>query len=164
VVINFSRSGIVDDKAAIAALDAGHLHAYVCDFPKNGLKDHARVMTLPHLGASTNEAEENCAIMAAEQLREFLEQGNIRNSVNFPEAALPRIPGTMRLCIANENVPNMVGQISTALAAAKVNIADLLNKSRGELAYTLIDTDNAVDAATLDRIRAIGGVLSARVI
>jgi D-3-phosphoglycerate dehydrogenase / 2-oxoglutarate reductase len=164
VVINFSRSGIVDDKAAMAALDAGHLHAYVCDFPKNGLKDHARVMTLPHLGASTNEAEENCAIMAAEQLREFLEQGNIRNSVNFPEAALPRIPGTMRLCIANENVPNMVGQISTALAAAKVNIADLLNKSRGELAYTLIDTDNAVDAATLDRIRAIGGVLSARVI
>jgi D-3-phosphoglycerate dehydrogenase / 2-oxoglutarate reductase len=164
VVINFARSGIVDDKAAMAALDAGHLHAYVCDFPKNGLKDHPRVITLPHLGASTNEAEDNCAVMAAEQLRDFLEQGNIRNSVNFPEASLPRIPGSARLVIANENVPNMVGQISTALAAARVNIADLLNKSRGELAYTIIDADGGIDAAVVAKIRGISGVLSARVI
>jgi D-3-phosphoglycerate dehydrogenase len=164
VILNFARSGTVDDAAVIASLDAGHLHGYVNDFPKNGLKDHPKVITLPHLGASTNEAEENCAVMAADQLRDFLENGNIRNSVNFPEAVLARVPGTTRLAIANSNVPNMVGQISTSLAAAKVNIADLLNKSRGEFAYTLIDVDGGVDEATLARIQAIEGVLSARVV
>ncbi len=164
VLLNFARAGIVDDAAVIAALDAGHLHAYVCDFPKNGLKDHPKVMTLPHLGASTNEAEENCAVMAADQLRDYLETGNIRNSVNFPEAVLARVPGTARLVIANSNVPNMVGQISTCLATAGVNIADLLNKSRGEYAYTLIDVDGGVDDATVQKIRGINGVLSARVI
>jgi len=164
VILNFARSGTVDDAAVVASLDAGHLHGYVNDFPKNGLKDHPRVVTLPHLGASTNEAEENCAVMAADQLRDFLENGNIRNSVNFPEAVLARVPGTTRLAIANSNVPNMVGQISTSLAAAKVNIADLLNKSRGEFAYTLIDVDGGVDEATIGHIRAIEGVLSARVV
>jgi len=164
VILNFARSGTVDDAAVIASLDAGHLHGYVNDFPKNGLKDHPKVVTLPHLGASTNEAEENCAVMAADQLRDFLENGNIRNSVNFPEAVLARVPGTTRLAIANSNVPNMVGQISTSLATAKVNIADLLNKSRGEFAYTLIDVDGGVDEATIGRIRAIEGVLSARVV
>ena len=164
VLLNFARAGIVDDAAVIAALDAGHLHAYVCDFPKNGLKDHPKVMTLPHLGASTNEAEENCAVMAADQLRDFLESGNIRNSVNFPEAVLARVPGTTRLVIANSNVPNMVGQISTCLATDGVNIADLLNKSRGEYAYTLIDVDGGVDIATVQKIRAITGVLSARMV
>jgi D-3-phosphoglycerate dehydrogenase len=103
-------------------------------------------------------------VMAAEQLRDFLENGNIRNSVNYPEAVLPRVPGTVRLAIANSNVPNMVGQISTCLAADGVNIADLLNKSRGEFAYTLIDADGSVDPATVERIRAIDGVLSARLI
>jgi D-3-phosphoglycerate dehydrogenase / 2-oxoglutarate reductase len=164
VVLNFSRAGIVDTAAIVAALDSGHLHGYVCDFPSNALKDHPKVITLPHLGASTGEAEENCAVMAAEQLLDFLENGNIRNSVNFPEAVMPRVPGTTRLVIANCNVPNMVGQISTCLAADNVNIADLLNKSRGEYAYTLIDCDGAVGEATLQKIRAIHGVLSARLV
>ena len=164
VVLNFARGAIVDTAAVVAALDAGQLHAYVCDFPNNALKDHPRVITLPHLGASTEEAEENCAVMAAEQLAEFLEHGNIRNSVNFPYAVMPRVPGTARLVIANSNVPNMVGQISTTLAAANVNIADLLNKSRGEYAYTLIDCDGAVGDTVLQGIRAIHGVLSARIV
>jgi D-3-phosphoglycerate dehydrogenase len=119
-------------------------------------------VTLPHLGASTGEAEENCAVMVAEQLRDFLENGNIRNSVNFPEAVLPRLPNTTRIAIANSNVPNMVGQISTCLAAQKINIADLLNKSRGEVAYTLIDVDGVVSAGLLESLRAINGVQSAR--
>lgn len=164
VVLNFARGGIVDTAAVIAALDSGHLHAYVCDFPSNALKDHPRVVTLPHLGASTGEAEENCAVMAAEQLRDFLENGNIRNSVNFPEAVMPRLPGTTRIVIANSNVPNMVGQISTCLASDNVNIADLLNKSRGEYAYTLIDCDGLVGEGTLQKIRSIHGVLSARLV
>jgi D-3-phosphoglycerate dehydrogenase / 2-oxoglutarate reductase len=164
VLLNFSRSGIVDDPAVVAALDAGRLHGYVCDFPTNLLKDHPKVVTLPHLGASTGEAEENCAIMAADQVRDFLENGNIRNSVNYPEAVLARVPGGTRLAIANSNVPNMVGQISTCLADARINIADLLNKSRGEYAYTLIDVDGAISEDLLARIRAIAGVLSARLV
>src|SRR3569832_874176 len=163
IVLNFARAPIVDDEAVIAALDSGRLHAYICDFPKNALKDHPKVVTLPHLGASTGEAEENCAVMVAEQVRDFLENGNIRNSVNFPEAVMPRAPNATRLVIANSNVPNMVGQISTALASARINIADLLNKSRGEYAYTLIDTDGAVKEDVLKRIRGISGVLSARI-
>ena len=163
-VLNFARADIVDDAAVLAALDAGRLHAYVCDFPRNGLKDHPRVITLPHLGASTGEAEENCAVMVAEQVRDFLENGNVRNSVNYPEAVLPRAPNTTRLAVANRNVPNMVGQISTDLAAHGSNIADLLNKSRGEYAYTLIDVDGVVGEALLAEIRAIDGVLSARIV
>jgi D-3-phosphoglycerate dehydrogenase / 2-oxoglutarate reductase len=163
-LLNFARAAIVDDAAVVAALDAGCLHAYVCDFPTRALKDHPQVVTLPHLGASTGEAEENCAVMVAEQVRDFLENGNIRNSVNYPEAILPRIPNTTRLAIVNSNVPNMVGQISTCLAAAQLNIADLLNKSRGEYAYTLIDTDGALDEPILTKIRAIAGVLSARIV
>jgi len=162
ILLNFARARIVDEAAAVASLDAGRLHAYVCDFPKAALKDHPRVVSLPHLGASTGEAEENCAVMVAEQVRDFLENGNIKNSVNFPEAMLPRAPNTTRLAIANSNVPNMVGQISTCLATAGINIADLLNKSSGEFAYTLIDADGAVSATVLARIRAIAGVLSAR--
>ena len=163
-LLNFARAGIVDDAAVIAALDAGRLHGYVCDFPTNALKDHPKVITLPHLGASTGEAEENCAVMAADQLRDFLENGNVRNSVNYPEAVLPRLPGTTRLGIANRNVPNMVGQISTALARHRINIADLLNKSRGEYAYTLIDADGALGEALLEELRAIEGVLAARIL
>jgi D-3-phosphoglycerate dehydrogenase len=164
VVLNFARAPIVDDQAVIGSLDAGHLRAYVCDFPKNGLKDHPRIVTLPHLGASTGEAEENCAVMVAETVRDFLENGNLRNCVNFPESVLSRVPGTSRIAIANSNVPNMVGQISTCLAEAKLNIADLLNKSRGEYAYTLIDADSEVPAGVVEKIRAIDGVLSARVV
>jgi D-3-phosphoglycerate dehydrogenase len=163
-VLNFARAAIVDEAAVIAALDAGRLRAYVCDFPSNALKDHPQVVTLPHLGASTGEAEENCAIMVAEQLRDFLENGNIRNSVNYPEAVLPRVPNTTRLGVANRNVPNMVGQISTCLAAQGINIADLLNKSRGEYAYTLIDVEGEVSPALLAQISGIGGVLAARIL
>ncbi len=162
VVLNFSRAGIVDDEAVLEALNAGKLSAYVCDFPTNQLKDHPKVVSLPHLGASTGEAEENCAVIVADTLREFLENGNIRNSVNFPEAIMPPSGAASRISIANENVPNMVGQISTALADAKLNIADLLNKSRGELAYTLIDIDGPVSANLIERLRAIQGVLSVR--
>ncbi len=164
VLLNFARAQIVAEGDVVAALDTGHLHAYICDFPSNALKNHPRAITLPHLGASTGEAEDNCAAMAADTLRDFLENGNIRNSVNFPEAVLPRIPGTMRLAIANSNVPNMVGQISTCLASASINIADLLNKSRGEYAYTLIDTDGVIDATLISRIGQIKGVLSARIV
>lgn len=162
VILNFARAGIVDETAVIEALDAGRLGAYICDFPTNKLKNHAKVIALPHLGASTGEAEENCAIMVADTLRDFLENGNVRNSVNFPEAILPRTAGATRLAIANENVPNMVGQISTVLAESKLNIADLLNKSRGDLAYTLIDVDGAVSDDTLVRLRDITGVLNVR--
>lgn len=164
VILNFARAPIVDEKAIVAALDDGRLQGYVCDFPTNGTKDHPKIVTLPHLGASTNEAEDNCAVMVADTVKDYLENGNIKNSVNFPEVVLPRAPRTTRICIANSNVPNMVGQISTLLAGASLNIAELLNKSRGEYAYTLIDTDGAVDSGVLDKIRAISGVLAARVI
>jgi D-3-phosphoglycerate dehydrogenase len=163
VVLNFARGPIVDEAAMLAALDSGRLGAYVCDFPSRAIKDHPKIVAWPHLGASTGEAEENCAVMVADTLRDFLENGNIRHSVNFPDAALPRIAGTHRLVIANSNVPNMVGQISTCLADAGLNIADLLNKSRGEVAYTMIDTDGPIPEAVLDRIRGIEGVLSARI-
>ncbi len=162
-ILNFARAQIVDEQAVLAELDTGRLAAYVCDFPTKAIKNHPKVVALPHLGASTGEAEENCAVMVAETLRDFLENGNVRHSVNFPEAVLPRA-GRARLVIANANVPNMVGQISTALAEAKLNIADLLNKSRGDIAYTLLDTDARMPAEVVDRIRAIDGVLSARLV
>ncbi|MGQ9659712.1 MAG: phosphoglycerate dehydrogenase [Thermochromatium sp.] len=161
VLLNFSRSGILDDAAVIAALDSGHLHAYCCDFPTNRLKDHPRVIALPHLGASTKEAEDNCAIMVADQIRDYLEQGTVTNSVNFPDIVLPRSEGH-RLAIVNSNIPNMVGQISTDLAAAGLNIIDMLNRSRGEIAVTLIDIDQPCPETTIEKIRAIDGVLSVR--
>jgi len=162
IVVNFARAGIVDTGAVIDALDRGKLAGYVCDFPTKAIKNHPKVVALPHLGASTHEAEENCAVMVADTLREFLENGTIRHSVNFPDAVLPRPSGATRVAVANENVPNMVAEISAALAAAKLNIANLLNKSRGDLAYTLIDVDGQVPAEVLDAIRAIPGVLSVR--
>ncbi|HEY6642914.1 phosphoglycerate dehydrogenase [Povalibacter sp.] len=162
VILNFARAGIVDEAAVLESLNAGKLGAYICDFPSNLLKDHAKVVALPHLGASTGEAEENCAVMVADTLRDFLENGNVRNSVNFPEAVLPRTPGATRVAVSNENVPNMVGQISTALASANLNIADLLNKSRGDLAYTLIDIDGAVPDDVVAKLRGIEGVLNVR--
>src|SRR5690606_21316953 len=164
VILNFSRAGIVDDEAVIAALDEGRLWAYACDFPSALIKDHPRVIALPHLGASTREAEENCAIMVAEQIRDFLENGNIRNSVNFPDVVMPRTGRGPRLAIANATVPNMLGQISAALGEAGVNILDMYNKSRGEVAYTLVDVDGEVPQAAVERIRAVDGVLNIRVI
>lgn len=163
-VLNFARAGIVDEDAVIAAIRGGRLAVYVCDFPSARTRNQPGVIALPHLGASTSEAEENCAIMVADTIRDFLEHGNIRHSVNFPEAALPRVPATSRIAIANSNVPNMVGQISTQLAESGLNIADLLNKSKGDLAYTLIDVDGQVPAGLIGRIGAIHGVLSARVV
>ena len=161
VLVNLARGGICDDEAVLAALDSGHLHSYVIDFPTGSLLKHPKVISFPHLGASTAEAEENCAIMVADSVREFLEDGTVRNSVNFPEAVMPRNGGS-RITIANANVPNMVGQISTILAESQLNIADLLNKSRGDIAYTIIDLDDGISDETLDSIRAIEGVLTLR--
>lgn len=162
VLLNFARYGIIDDHAAVAALESGRLYAYVCDFPSNLLKDHPRVITLPHLGASTAEAEENCAVMVVDQVRDWLENGNVCNSVNFPEINLPRAEAGHRIAVVNSNVPNMLGQISTDLAAAGLNIIDMLNKSRGEIAVTLIDVDGMPSEAAVGRIEAIEGVLSVR--
>lgn len=160
-ILNFARNGIVDDEAVCAAIKSGKVNAYICDFPGNLLKQHDRVITLPHLGASTQEAEDNCAIMVADQIKDFLENGNVTNSVNFPEVNMPRNEG-YRIGIANSNVPNMVGQISTALANANLNIIDMLNKSRGDLAYTLVDVASEISTETISTIAAIKGVLNVR--
>ena len=161
VLINFARGGIVDDAAAIAALDSGKLHAFVSDFPTPELIAHPKVTALPHLGASTGEAEANCAIMVAENVKDYLENGNIRHSVNFPQARLPRLDA-WRITISNANVPNMVGQISTCIANAGLNIEDLLNKSVGTVAYTIVDVNAEPSDALLDELRAIDGVLTLR--
>lgn len=161
VLMNFSRDGIVENDAVLAALDSKHLRAYVCDFPAQKLQGNPHVVTLPHLGASTEEAEENCAAMVVDQVREFLEHGNITNTVNFPTLVMPR-ESKFRVAIANSNVPNMLGQISTALAAANINISNMMNKSRGEMAYTLVDTDTALPAELVAQLSAIPGVLMVR--
>ncbi|MBU1224234.1 MAG: phosphoglycerate dehydrogenase [Gammaproteobacteria bacterium] len=161
VLLNFAREGVVDNAAVIEALDANKLQAYICDFPANALKGHVKVVALPHLGASTEEAEENCAVMVAEQLADYLENGNILNSVNFPNVSMPR-ESAYRIAIANANVPNMVGQISSVLAAAGLNIHNMVNKSKGDMAYTLVDVDSAVTAAVRQQIAAIAGVLVVR--
>lgn len=161
IVLNLARGGICDDAAVLASLDSGHLKSYIVDFPTGALLKHPKVLSFPHLGASTNEAEENCAVMVADSVREYLENGTVLNSVNFPESQMPRTGGS-RITIANANVPNMVGQISTLLASANLNIADLLNRSRGDIAYTIIDLDGGIDPATLESIRSISGVLSLR--
>jgi len=161
VILNFSRNGIVHDEAVVKALDSGNLHAYVCDFPSNLLKGHAQCITLPHLGASTAEAEDNCAIMIADQLQDFLENGNIRHSVNFPDIHLPRTKG-YRLSIINQNVPNMLGQVSTLLANNMINILDMLNKSRDDVAITLIDVDKQLSAEVVAQLTDIDGILSIR--
>jgi D-3-phosphoglycerate dehydrogenase len=161
VLLNFSREGIVEENAVKEALNAKKLHSYICDFPTNTLKDHPHVVALPHLGASTQEAEDNCAVMVADQLRDYLENGNILNAVNFPNVQMPRESGH-RLAIANANVPNMLGQISTAMANAGLNIHNMTNKSRGEMAYTLVDLDSSVPAKVIDDLRKLDGVLNVR--
>jgi len=161
IILNFARDGVIDDAAVVEAIDTGKVYAYVCDFPNRLLKNHPRVIALPHLGASTRQAEENCAVMVAEQVREFLENGNVRNSVNFPEMTMPRNTGH-RVGIVNRNVPNMLGQISTCMARSNLNIQDMLNKSRGDLAYTLVDVDSPVEPACLESIAQIDGVLNVR--
>src|SRR5262245_7475058 len=163
VLLNFSRDEIVDSAAVVAALDTGKLRAYVTDFPKRALLDHPKVICFPHLGASTVEAEENCAVMVADNVREFLENGNVTRSVNFPETVLQRTR-PHRVAIPHANVPNMVAQILTAIAAQNINIADMLNHSRGDISYTLVDLDTQPTEATLERIRGIDGILSVRVL
>ncbi len=161
ILLNFARDGIVNEQAVLDGLNEGRLHAYVCDFPSNLLRQHPRFVALPHLGASTEEAEENCAIMVADQVADYLDNGNILNSVNFPNIAMTR-ESAFRLAIANANVPNMLGQISTTLAEAGLNIQNMVNKSRGDLAFTLVDVGSAVPQAAIDRLTAIGGVLRVR--
>jgi D-3-phosphoglycerate dehydrogenase / 2-oxoglutarate reductase len=161
VLLNFSREGVVDNAAVLASLERKHLGWYVCDFPHASLNAHPQVLALPHLGASTREAEDNCAVMVIDQLRDFLEHGNVARSVNFPEVSMPR-ESRWRMAIANANVPNMLGQISTAMANAGLNIHNMVNKSRGEVAYTLVDVDSAVEPAVLQKLAAIKGVLSVR--
>ena len=161
VLLNFAREGVVDNAAVIEALDADKLQAYICDFPANALKGHVKVVALPHLGASTEEAEENCAVMVAEQLADYLENGNILNSVNFPNVSMAR-ESNFRIAIANANVPNMVGQISSVLAAAGLNIHNMVNKSKGDMAYTLVDVDSAATHAVMQQLAAIAGVLAVR--
>lgn len=161
VLLNFARNGVVDEAAVLAALDARKLSAYVCDFPSASVNSHPHVIALPHLGASTREAEENCAIMVADQVRDYLLDGNIANSVNFPNVVMPR-ESAWRIAIANANVPNMVGQISTAMAEAKLNISNMMNKSRQDIAYTLVDLDSKVPRKVIAAIARIEGVLAVR--
>ncbi len=163
VILNFARDGIVDDSAVLAAIGAGKVSSYVCDFPSNELKGQPNVITLPHLGASTAEAEDNCAIMIADQLKDFLQNGNIRNSVNFPNIKLART-GDHRLAIANSNSPDMLGKISHELGNSNVNIIHMANESRGQLAYTLIDLDSQPSDSVIQSISDIDGVLSVRLI
>lgn len=163
VVINLARGGIINDEAVCDAIDDGKLATYVTDFPNNRTKKTPAVIGLPHLGASTGEAEDNCAIMVADQVREYLETGNIVNSVNFPNVSMSR--GTeYRLVVCNANVPNMVGQISTIMADAGLNINDMINQSRGDIAYTIVDVDSQILDSVVETIRSLDGVMIARAI
>jgi len=161
VLLNFSRDGVADEAAVLDALNSERMRYYVCDFPGPAINANPRAIALPHLGASTREAEENCALMVADQLRDYLENGNVRNSVNFPDTTAPR-ESAYRLGIANANVPNMLGQISTALASSNLNIHNMLNRSRGEMAYTIVDVDSAVPDSVLGMLRGIDGILTVR--
>ena len=161
VVLNFSRGGVVEEVAILEALQSGQLSKYVCDFPDPQLAGQPGVILLPHLGASTQEAEENCAVMVVDQVRDYLLDGTIQNSVNFPDVILPR-ESRFRVAIANANVPNMVGGISHEMAAAGLNIATMTNKSRRDLAYTLVDVDSEVPDTVIKAISAIDGVLMVR--
>jgi D-3-phosphoglycerate dehydrogenase / 2-oxoglutarate reductase len=161
ILLNFSRDKIVDENAVLEGIELGRIKYYVCDFPSQLFQNHRKVITLPHLGASTLEAEENCAVMVVNQMIDYLENGNITNAVNFPNITVER-ESPYRLAVANANVPNMVGQISTAMANAGLNIHNMGNKSRGEMAYTLVDVDSPVPQKTIDEIAAIHGVLMVR--
>jgi len=161
ILLNFAREGTVSNDAVLEGLAGKYLHYYVCDFPAEKLAGHPRVVALPHLGASTSEAEDNCAVMVVDQVRDFLENGNILNAVNFPDVMMPR-ESPYRVSIVNANVPNMLGQISTAMAKSGLNIHNMLNKSKGEMAYTLVDVDSKVPDGAIDQIGRIQGVLAVR--
>ncbi|HSS70824.1 MAG TPA: phosphoglycerate dehydrogenase [Casimicrobiaceae bacterium] len=160
-LLNFARDAIVDEDAVVAALRAHKLKYYLCDFPSAALVGEPNVVSLPHLGASTEEAEENCAVMVVDQVREFLEHGTLANSVNFPSVEMVR-ESPYRVAIANANVPNMLGQISTTMARGGLNIHNMVNKSRGEMAFTLVDVDSPIQDAVIRDLGAIDGVLSVR--
>jgi len=161
VILNFARNGVVDDDAALAGIESGKINAYVCDFPAQKLKNHDRVITLPHLGASTVEAEENCAMMIADQIKDFLENGNIKNSVNFPAVKLPR-GGKSRVAITHKNMPDMIAKISTVVGEAGFNIFHMRNESKADLAYTLMDIESEIGDDLIREFAAIDGVLKAR--
>ncbi len=163
VILNFSRAGIIEDQAVLEAIEAGKIHAYVCDFPSPELQHKAGVIALPHLGASTAEAEDNCAIMVAEQIRAYIEDGKITNSVNFPEVDLAR-KGQARIAVINQNQPDMISSISKVLGTAGVNIEHLVNESRDLIAYTLIDLSEPVTDEQIEAIEAVDGVIRVRVI
>jgi D-3-phosphoglycerate dehydrogenase len=161
VVINMSRDGIVDEDQLIKSLDSGRVKYYVTDFPIDDKKNHDRVIALPHLGASTSEAEDNCAIMIVKQIKDYLEHGNIVNSVNFPDSKMPRA-GEKRLAITHRNIPNMVRQITKEIAEEGANIVDMLNKSRGDFAYTLIDIEKEISKTVIENIKQVEGILKVR--
>ncbi len=162
-ILNFAREGLIDKADVLNALNNGKVGCLVTDFPEEDLLDHERIILVPHLGASTPESETNCAIMAVDQLKDFLENGNIKNSVNFPPAEVPR-NNSARIIIANKNVPAMVGKITAVLAEQNINIADMLNKHRDGLAYNIIDIDGNIDEAQVAKIRLIEGIILARVL
>ena len=163
VLLNFARDGLVDEDALLAGIQAKKIKSYLCDFPSAKLQGHPAVIAFPHLGASTVEAEENCAVMVVDQVRDYLEDGTVLNAVNFPNVEMAR-ESPYRVSIANANVPNMLGQISTAVAAANLNIHNMINKSKGEMAFTLVDVDSPVSSELVRHIAAIDGVLSVRAI
>jgi D-3-phosphoglycerate dehydrogenase len=162
-IINLARGGLVNEADIIAALDSEKLAAYVTDFPSAELLACSRAICIPHLGASTPEAEDNCAVMAVRQLMDFLESGAIRNSVNFPRCRLDQ-QAPFRLLVSNLNIPNMVGQITTILAAANINITDLINHHREEFAYNIIDTEQPIPGAVLEQLKAVKGIIRVRTI
>jgi D-3-phosphoglycerate dehydrogenase len=164
VLLNFARETIVDPAAVLQALDAGRLGRYVCDFPEPAMLGHPRIIAMPHIGASTEESEENCAVMAANQLIDYLENGNITNSVNFPAVRMDRAPGASRITFSNDNVAGVLGQVLSVLAERQVNVIDMMNKSRGELAYNIIDVDGAPDPAVTAAIQAVPHVIRVRVV
>ena len=164
VLVNFARESIVDPHAVLAALDKGGLGRYVCDFPEPEFRGRDDILAMPHIGASTLEAEENCAVMAADQLRDYLENGNIKNSVNFPPVAMPRASGTCRLTFTNDNVSGVLGHVLSVLADLNVNVVDMMNKSRGQLAYNIIDMEAESSAELLAAVAAVEHVIAVRLI
>jgi D-3-phosphoglycerate dehydrogenase len=163
-IINFSRGGLVNNDDVIKALESGKVSAYITDFPEEKLLGIKGIVPIPHLGASTAESESNCAVMAVDQVKDYLENGNIKNSVNFPNCYIPRTGGVSRITISNKNVPNMIGMISSVLADNNINIFDMLNKSKGDYAYSIIDVDSEITNKVMEKLKDIDGVISVRVL